>query len=272
MADPLRSPAEAARDARWREEAGFFDGIASGLGPLDPAVLARYARPRRPWFHKEWRFRRLGALDGASVLDVGCGPGDNAVLLALRGAQVTGVDVSPRSLEVAALRARAAGVAGRVRLVCAPIETADLPERGFDVIWGDGVLHHLIPELDVVLERLARLARPGARFVFAEPTNRSPLLRRLRLALPIAVDGTSSERPLEDPELVMIRRHVPDLELRMFGLLARLNRFVVPRGLERAPLPNRLVADALALVDHVALAGGPLARAGGVAVLWGTFR
>jgi 2-polyprenyl-3-methyl-5-hydroxy-6-metoxy-1,4-benzoquinol methylase len=259
------------RAARWREEAGYFDALAEGMGLLDPAVLRRYVNPRRTWHAKEWRFLALGRLDGKAVLDVGCGAGDNAVMLALRGARVTGVDVSPRSIQVAERRARASGARVAPRFVCAPVETADLPERGFDVIWGDGVLHHLIPELDAVLARLARLARPGARFVFSEPVNLVPALRRLRLVLPIPVNGTSSERPLEEPELAMIRRQVPDLSLRMYGLLGRLNRFVVPGGLERAPAHRRLLAEALCLADRALLSREPLARAGGTAVLWGTF-
>jgi 2-polyprenyl-3-methyl-5-hydroxy-6-metoxy-1,4-benzoquinol methylase len=267
-ADPATAEARA---ARWREEAGYFDALAEGMGLLDPAVLRRYVNPRRPWWGKEWRLMALGRLDGLEVLDVGCGPGDNSVLLALRGARVTGVDVSAGSIALAERRARASGAKVPPRFVQAPIETADLPERGFDVIWGDGILHHLIPELDAVLARLARLARPRARFVFSEPVNLVPALRRVRLALPVAVNGTSSERPLEEPELAMIRRHVPDLALRMFGLLGRLNRFVVPHGLERAPAPRRLLAEALALTDHALLSREPLSRAGGIAVLWGTF-
>ncbi|MEV4422541.1 methyltransferase domain-containing protein, partial [Patulibacter sp. NPDC049589] len=47
---------------------------------------------------------------GDRVLDVACGTGNAALLAAMRGAQVTGVDQAARLLEVAAGRARAAGV------------------------------------------------------------------------------------------------------------------------------------------------------------------
>lgn len=47
---------------------------------------------------------------GARVLDVGCGPGRHAVALAQAGLAVTGIDVSRRFLEIAAQRARDAGV------------------------------------------------------------------------------------------------------------------------------------------------------------------
>ncbi|BDG03904.1 class I SAM-dependent methyltransferase [Anaeromyxobacter oryzae] len=260
----------AARAARWREEAAFFDAHApEEARPLDPVVVARYRSSARLWFHKEYRFRLLGALDGLAVLDVGCGLGDNAILLALRGARVTGIDVSQRSVELAARRAAATGVPVQPRFVCAPIETADLPLRSFDVIWGDGVLHHLLPELPRVLGRLAAVARPGARFVFAEPVNRFPALRRLREALPIAIDATPGERPLLDAELDLIRRVVPDLTVRGFGLLGRLNRFVVPRGYEAAPLARRVLANALCAADLAILSAGPVARAAATAVLHG---
>jgi SAM-dependent methyltransferase len=48
--------------------------------------------------------------EGARVLDVGCGPGRHAVELARAGLAVTGVDVSRRFLDIAADKARAAGV------------------------------------------------------------------------------------------------------------------------------------------------------------------
>jgi SAM-dependent methyltransferase len=85
---------------------------------------------------QEYRFRILGDVRGKRVLDVGCGLGDNAILLASFGARVTGVDVSRGSLEAARRRA-------------------------FDVIWGDGVLHHLLHDLDGAMTRLARAAREG---------------------------------------------------------------------------------------------------------------
>lgn len=57
--------------------------------------------------------RRLSELDiaaGATVLDVGCGTGESAVLLGLRGARVTVMDRSPAMLRAATQRARDAGI------------------------------------------------------------------------------------------------------------------------------------------------------------------
>src|SRR5262249_57211107 len=149
--------------------------------PIDPLALQRYSRPAlRSRFNKEYRFRVLGPLAGRRVLDVGCGEGVNVVMLARMGAQVTGVDVSPGALEVARRRAAINGVADQVRLVCAPIEKAELEPRSFDVVWGEGILHHVLDDLDLVMRHLARATRPDGLLLFAEPINLSPLLRRLR--------------------------------------------------------------------------------------------
>jgi len=50
------------------------------------------------------------ALPPGSALDVGCGTGDASIYLAQRGWQVTGVDFTPKALDKARDKARAAGV------------------------------------------------------------------------------------------------------------------------------------------------------------------
>lgn len=63
---------------------------------------------------------------GSTVLDVGCGTGRHAVELAKRGYRVTGVDLSPKMLEVARAKAAAAGV--EVRFVEMDATRLDLGE------------------------------------------------------------------------------------------------------------------------------------------------
>lgn len=102
---------------RWREEAAFFDRVAdqqaSALLPMDPLALRRYSsRTLRKRFKEEFRFRVLGDLRGKRVLDVGCGEGTNCFTLAKRGARVTGIDISPRSIDVAGKKAEINGLGG----------------------------------------------------------------------------------------------------------------------------------------------------------------
>lgn len=153
----------------------------AGGPPIDPLTVARCRSPRRQ-FNKEFRFRVLGSLEGKQVLDVSCGDGTNAVLLASLGAIVTGIDVSPKAIELAARRAELSGVAGRTRFLCSPLETAELAPHSFDLIWGDAILHHMLAELDQALRKLAGWAKASGTLLFSEPVNFNRTLRRIRAA------------------------------------------------------------------------------------------
>jgi cyclopropane fatty-acyl-phospholipid synthase-like methyltransferase len=79
-----------------------------------------------------------GVLRGR-VLDAGCGTGEHALLAAARGADVVGVDISPRAIEQARYKAAERGLAVR-------FETADalsLGELGltFDTVIDSGLFH-----------------------------------------------------------------------------------------------------------------------------------
>jgi 2-polyprenyl-3-methyl-5-hydroxy-6-metoxy-1,4-benzoquinol methylase len=269
------NPTSEQREERWRKEARFFDEWADrsarSIGPIDPLALRRYsARRLRRRFNKEYRFRVLGPVAGKQVLDVGCGDGMNAVLLAKLGAQVTGIDVSPKAVEVARQRAEVNGVSERTRFLCAPLENADLPPGVFDVIWGDAILHHLIGELDGVLRRLVSWAKPRGLLLFAEPINFNQTLRRIRFLIPVRTEATPDERPLEPAEIRLLRTHIPDLHVEPFTLLGRLDRFLLPGyNYERSPISRRCLANALAMIDYVALRIPAVRNLAGAAVMYG---
>src|SRR5262249_3489546 len=145
------------------------------------------------------------------------------------GADVTGIDVSPGALDVARRRAEVNGVADRVHLVCSPLETAELPDRSFDVVWGDGILHHVLDELEPTVKRLARGVKDDGLLLFSEPMNLFEPLRRLRRLVPVHTEATPGERPLVPAEVEIVRRYVPDLRMRHYMLFGRLDRFILVR-------------------------------------------
>jgi 2-polyprenyl-3-methyl-5-hydroxy-6-metoxy-1,4-benzoquinol methylase len=261
------------REERWRKEAQFFDEwagrAAQDVRPIDPLTVARYRSPRRR-FNKEFRFRVLRSLEGKQVLDVGCGDGTNAVLLASLGANVTGIDVSPKAIELAARRAELSGVADRTRFLCSPLETADLAPRSFDLIWGDAILHHLLAELDQVLPKLAGWAKPGGILLFSEPVNFNRTLRRIRFLVPVTTEATPDERPLEPGEIRLLEKYIADLRVARFTMLGRLDRFVLANyNYERSAWPRRAISNILAVIDYAALRLPGLASLAGTAVLYG---
>ncbi len=74
-----------------------------------------------------------------SALEIGCGTGTNAVWLARRGFQVTGVDLSPTA--IARAKARAAGAGAEVRLLAADFLVDEVPGRPFAFVYDRGCFH-----------------------------------------------------------------------------------------------------------------------------------
>ncbi len=78
---------------------------------------------------------------GGNVLDIGCNSGHNSIYLASKFAmQPTGIDVSPRHIEVSNLLSEAAGIDGTYELGNAETYCR---EEHFDVVLHLGTLYHL---------------------------------------------------------------------------------------------------------------------------------
>jgi 27-O-demethylrifamycin SV methyltransferase len=102
------------------------------------------------------------------VLDVGCGIGNPACLLAEQyGCHVTGISTSGTGVEHARRRAHERGSSDRVSFLIADGMNNGLPPGSFDRIW---VLEssHLMPRKDTLLAECARVMRPGARLALCD--------------------------------------------------------------------------------------------------------
>jgi SAM-dependent methyltransferase len=168
---------------------------------IDAATLRRYRAPSAEAFYPlEYAYHLLGDLTGCRALDLGCGSGRNAVLMALKGASVTGVDISRPLLALAAARAAANGATARTRLVAASAHSLPFASESFDVVFGVAILHHL--DLPLVSREVHRVLTVGGRAVFSEPVRNSRLIRRLRPWIPYrAPDISPFEAPLTDEQV-----------------------------------------------------------------------
>jgi ubiquinone/menaquinone biosynthesis C-methylase UbiE len=145
-----------AGDARayWDEQAASFDDEPDH-GLRDPAVRAAWASLLRS---------RLPA-PPAAVVDLGCGTGSLAVLLASAGYAVEGLDLSDRMVAAAAVKAHAAGVAAGFRQGDA--SSPPFPAGSADVVLARHVLWAL-PDPDAALRRWTALLRDGGVLVLIE--------------------------------------------------------------------------------------------------------
>lgn len=122
---------------------------------------------------------------GQRVLDIGCGTGALAIRAALREARVIGIDVDPRMLELAALRAREADVEGRVELRQEGVAELDRePAEKYDVVTCGLCLSELSgDEVAYALNQSVRLLVPGGLFLVADETLPESWWLRLLVAL-----------------------------------------------------------------------------------------
>ncbi len=102
--------------------------------PRPRADLEQYATPAPIASDLLYRALALGDVDGARVLDLGCGTGVFAIGAVLLGAEAAvGVDVDPASVGVAREAARAVGAAARASWIVADVRRWRPRGRRFDV-------------------------------------------------------------------------------------------------------------------------------------------
>lgn len=133
------------------------DGPQKPLHALNPARLGYVARRT--------------ALQGARVLDVGCGAGLLSEALAREGAQVTALDLAPELVKVARLHGLESGVKVDYRLQSVESLAEEMPGQ-FDAITCMEMLEH-VPDPASIIRACATLLRPGGR-LFLSTLNRTP--------------------------------------------------------------------------------------------------
>jgi 2-polyprenyl-6-hydroxyphenyl methylase/3-demethylubiquinone-9 3-methyltransferase len=151
----------------------------------DPQELAKFSELAHRWWDPESEFRplhqinplRLDWIDqsiglaGKRILDVGCGGGLLSEGMAVRGANVIGIDLSEKPLGVARLHLLESGQKVDYRKVSVE-QLADEMPGAFDAVTCLEMLEH-VPNPSSVIAACARLVKPGGQ-VFLSTLNRNP--------------------------------------------------------------------------------------------------
>ncbi|MDR7037822.1 2-polyprenyl-6-hydroxyphenyl methylase/3-demethylubiquinone-9 3-methyltransferase [Methylobacterium sp. BE186] len=168
-----------------RDEVARFDALAATWwderGPM--RVLHRF-NPVRLAYIRDAACRHFGrdpnapfALDGLSLVDVGCGGGVLSEPLARLGARVTGLDPAAENIRVARAHAESEGVpvAYRSETIEAVV---DAGER-FDIVLAMEVVEHVV-DMPAFVRKAAEAVKPGG-LMFAATINRT--MRSFALAI-----------------------------------------------------------------------------------------
>jgi 2-polyprenyl-6-hydroxyphenyl methylase/3-demethylubiquinone-9 3-methyltransferase len=152
---------------------------------IDPQEIAKFDALASRWWDPNSEFKPLhdinplrldyiaskGELAGKKVLDVGCGGGILAESLALRGADVCGIDMAESSLAVARLHLIESGA--QVDYRCLTAEQLAEQEPGhYDVVTCMELLEH-VPDPASLVNACATLVKPDGQ-VFFSTINRNP--------------------------------------------------------------------------------------------------
>ena len=138
----------------------------------------------------------LGDIKGKSILDLGCGAGESSVYFAIKGAHVSALDVSPGMVEIGKKIASSYGV--NIQWSTTDATLLPFDDGFFDIVYGNGVLHHLT-DISATLGEIHRVLRPGGSTIFIEPLAHNPVINVYRK---IAKEvRTIDERPFKLKEL-----------------------------------------------------------------------
>jgi ubiquinone/menaquinone biosynthesis C-methylase UbiE len=185
-----------------------FDGMTKPLNAYAASVIA------------------LGDIRGRNILDMGCGDGWLSVILAKRGANVWGYDISGAAIDIAKQRAAQMGVSDRTHFEVASAYQTSYKDQQFDAVIGQAILHHL-GDKDQLSKELLRVMKPGAKAVFCEPFAASEWLKKVRRAVPVkseAEDDPDQEQ-LRYSDFDVFKKYF-DVRLEEYQLLSRLERLV----------------------------------------------
>ncbi len=162
-----------------------MDATSTVNDNVDQAELAKFGALAARWWDPNSEFKplhdinplRLNWIDkhvglpGKRVIDIGCGGGILAESMATLGADVTGIDLSEKPLNVAKLHLLESGQQVDYQLVAAE-EIAKKQPESFDCVTCMEMLEH-VPDPPSSVRAAAALVKPGG-WVFFSTLNRNP--------------------------------------------------------------------------------------------------
>lgn len=166
--------------------------------------LRRYISPPATTpFPLEYAFHLLGDVRGKTVLDMGCGSGENIIPLLAAGATVIAVDISPELIAIAKKRVALSNQSGKVAFIEASAYDVPLPSASVDAILCAALLHHL--EIPVAMKEMRRLLKSEGVVAVKEPVRFSAGFGKLRSFFPAQKDVSADEHPLTRAEFARVK-------------------------------------------------------------------
>jgi SAM-dependent methyltransferase len=193
------------------KEAQFHDAWAEITSPEQINIRAPFEALTSP--ENRFILRLMGTLRGKRVLDIGAGLGESSVYLALQGALVTSVDISPGMVNCAR-RLAALHHVNIDQVVCAA-EELPFVDDSFDYVYASNIIHHTV-DREGFFRQLRRVLKPGSTFYSWDPIAYNPVINLYRrMATKTRTEG---ERPLTYDDVELAKRFFVNVNHREFWI------------------------------------------------------
>ncbi len=239
---------------QWNNDpCGLIEGLPEGSREFYEGISDNRYRQYAPWMQATIGFDRYR---GKRVLEVGFGMGTDLYEFARHGAVVSGIDLTPRHLEIAHKRFELYNLSVDLRLGDA--ENLPYESNSFDVVYSFGVLHHT-PNTQRALTEVWRVLAPGGIAIIGMYHRWSPYYIALKARYFLAGDFRA-QAWRDVLSTIEVRRHSDARPLvkvysrsRLAGMLTDFKDvrlevhhlpypdFALHRSILRAPVPRMVV-------------------------------
>ncbi len=158
-----------------QREKQFHDHWALGTALDEIPVYEAFEAPVA--MENRFILQRLGSLSGKKLLDLGVGLGESSVYFALKGAEVTAVDLSPEMVDLTVRLGQRYGVT--IRGVVSGGEDLPVDSNQYDFVYSANTLHH-VSDRKRFFEQIHRVLKPGGRFFTIDPLVYNPIIHVYR--------------------------------------------------------------------------------------------
>lgn len=199
-----------------QSEEDFHDQWAMSVSIDDIDVIGQFEKGTTPEYR--YMINLLGNITGKRILNLGSGIGEEAVYLAIKGADVTAIDISKEMLKKTQKLARHYKMDKKIQYTQMSAEELSFTENSFDAVFGCNILHHV--NIEKAIMEVKRILKPNGVAVFLEPLIYNPIINIYRVMADKV--RTDHEHPLSYKDLSTIKKHFPNFKNKQFHLFTLL--------------------------------------------------